>query len=387
MKDVLRIGIVGMGNAGMMHSNSLTNGVVPRAALTAACDAKDRLSSLRGKLPETVRLFDNFDEMLASGACDAVVVATPHFQHPELSIKALRAGKHVFCEKPAGVAARDVRALNAVAASAGKVFTMHFNRRVDPMIVKLRKLLTGGEAGDLIRINWTVTNWYRSDSYFASAPWRGTWAGEGGGVMINQCIHDIDCWQHLFGMPTRVRSFCRFGKHHSIEVEDEVTAYMEHEGGVNGVFIASTGESPGTSRLEIACTRGRIIAENRAIHFQRTTVPTDVFNRDNTGGFGEPEHWNCEVPIQGSTDLASTLLRNFAEAVMDGKPLLVRGEEGLASLEIANAILLSTWLDGWASVPVDADAFDAELRKRVATSKKTIKSEATKVLDLKDSFK
>ncbi len=386
MNDTVRIGIVGMGNAGMMHCNAILEKSVPRATLAAVCDTKDRLTKLKETLPEATQLFDNYDEMLASDACEAVIVATPHFQHPELSSKALKAGKHVFCEKPAGVVAADVRALNAVAATAGKVFTMHFNRRVDPFVLKLRELIQSGEAGKLVRMNWTVTNWFRSDSYYASAPWRGTWAGEGGGVLINQCIHDLDCWQFLFGMPKRIRAFCRFGKHHEIEVEDEVTAYFEHDNGLNGVFIASTGESPGTSRLEIACSRGKIVVENRIITFHRTVIPVDEFNRANKTGFGDPECWNCEVPVRGKTDMASALLNNFTEAVLGISPLLVKGEEGLASLEIENAILLSSWTDDWAEVPVDVAAFDRELKKRIATSTKKVTGPA-QVFDLKKSFK
>jgi predicted dehydrogenase len=277
--------------------------------------------------------------------------------------------------------------MNAVAAAApDRVFTMHFNRRLDPFVLKLRELLAAGEAGTVTRVNWTVTNWFRTDSYYASAAWRGTWAGEGGGVLINQCIHDLDCWQLLFGLPARTRAFCRFGKHHRIEVEDEVTAFFEYPDGLTGVFIAGTGEAPGTSRLEIACTRGRIVVENRQIRFQRTTVPVDEFNRTNASGFGEPECWACEVPVAGKTDFGSAILANFVEAVLGRAPLIVPGEEGLASMEMENAMLLSTWTDAWAAIPVDDAAFDRELKKRIAGSTKLLQDKA-QVLDLNQSFK
>ena len=387
MKAQLKIGIVGMGNAGMMHANSIIGGAIPNAFLSAVCDGGKRLESLSGKLPEATRFFENYDEMLSSGACDAVTVATPHFQHPELSMKALKSGLNVFCEKPAGVSVGPVREMNELAAASGKVFAMHFNRRLEPVFRKLRSLIRGGETGRIFRINWTATDWYRSDSYFNSAVWRGTWSGEGGGVLINQCIHNLDIWQHLFGMPSRIRSFSRFGKHQDIEVEDEVTAFMENADGSSGVFIASTGESPGTNRLEIACSRGKIVMEDRQIRFHRTSVPIDEFNKMNTKGFGEPENWICDIPVSGQADLSGGMLRNFVDAVVDGTPLLVRGEEGIASLEIANAILLSTWTDGWVSLPVDAELFEAELQRRIVGSKKKSKKGNSIILDLKDSFK
>ena len=376
-----------MGNAGMMHANSIIGGSIPRAELSAVCDKKERLDCLCGKLPESTRCFEDYDSMLASGACEAVIVSTPHFQHPELSLKALKAGLHVFCEKPAGVSAGPVREMNAAVAASGKVFSMHFNKRLEPVFGKLRSLIEGGEAGRIYRINWIATAWYRSDSYFNSADWRGTWAGEGGGVLLNQCIHNLDIWQYLFGMPSRIRSFCQFGKHHDIEVEDEVSAFMEYDDKVTGVFIASTGESPGADRLEISCSRGQIVVEGRTIRFHRTVIPIEEFNRTDIKGFGEPDCWVCDIPTKGQANLSGGMLKNFVEAVLDGAPLLVRGEEGLASLEMENAILLSTWLDDWVKLPVDAPLFDSELKKRAANSCRKKNAVKNRIFDLKESFK
>ncbi len=387
MTNKLRVGIVGLGNAGMMHVRSLSDGSLPRGVLTAASDVKAKVDSLRTSMPGHVKLFDSYDDMLASGCCDAVIIATPHLQHPELSIKALKAGLHVFCEKPAGVSVGAVREMNAVAEASGKVFSIHFNRRLEPVFQKLRSLLRSNELGEIYRILWETTDWYRPDCYFASAAWRGTWAGEGGGVLINQGIHHLDIWQHLFGLPGRVRSFCRFGKHHAIEVEDEVTAFVEYGNGVTGTFIASTGESPGTNRLEIACSRGRLIVEDKTIRFHRLTIPLDEFNRKTTEGFAEPANWVCEIPVAGLADLSGGMLRNFLDSALDGTALLVDGTEGLASLEFENAILLSTWLDNWVELPVDAAAFDRELRKRAAASKKKVMAGAERTFDLKASFK
>lgn len=385
---MLKLGLIGAGNAGMMHLGAIKGGSLSsRVSLVAVCDTPERLAGLADKLPPETRQFSDYAEMLASGLCEAMLVATPHFQHPELSIQAFRAGLHVFCEKPAGVSVTQVREMNAVAAASGKVFAMHFNRRLEPVFVKLRALIAAGEFGTIHRVSWIVTNWFRSDAYFNSAPWRGTWSGEGGGLLINQCIHDLDNWQAMFGLPARIRSFCRFGKHHDIEVEDEATAFLEHANGMTGVMIFSTGESPGSNRIEIGCSRGTVIVQDRAIRFNRTMIPVEEFNAKNTTGFGEPEYWPCDIPVSGQADLSGGVLKNFVEAVLDGTPLLVRGEEGLASMEMENAILLSTWLDDWVKLPVDGKRFDAELQQRIATSRKKKHSGPARVFDLKDSFK
>jgi len=383
----LRVGIVGMGNAGMMHARSLMEGAAPRAELAAVCDSASRLESLGASIPSSVRRFESFDSMTGSGSVDAVIVATPHPQHPELCEKALAAGLHVFCEKPAGVSVSDVRRLNAVAAKSSKVFTMHFNKRLEPVYMKLKALIESGELGRLMRVNWITTSWFRTQAYFDSASWRGTWAGEGGGLLINQCIHELDIWQRLFGTPSRLMAFCSFGRHHEIEVEDEATVYMEYAGGFNGVLVASSGESPGTNRLEIACSRGTLVAEGKRLSFRRALEPVDVFCRSCPKIFGEPESWSCEIPVSGQADLSGGVLRNFLEAALDGAPLLVRGEEGLASLEMENAILLSAWTGSWASLPADGARFDAELARRVASSKGKARKVSASFADLKESFK
>ncbi|OGV58119.1 MAG: hypothetical protein A2X49_02555 [Lentisphaerae bacterium GWF2_52_8] len=387
MEVQLRIGIVGMGNAGMTHARPLIGNQVPRAVLTAVCDARERAESLRKTLPGSVMIFDDYDKMLASGVCDAVIVSTPHLLHPEQSEKALLAGLHVFCEKPAGISIGPVRRLNKLAAGTKKVFAMNFIKRQEPVYQTLKRLIDGGELGRVYRIHWTASDWYRSDSYFSSASWRGSWAGEGGGVLLNQCIHNIDLWQYIFGMPSRLRAFCSFGKYHNIEVEDDVTAYMEYHDGATGVLVTSTGESPGVNRLEVTGSRGRILVENRAITFYRTSVPIEDFNRADKSGFGEPEHWECSIPVNGQTDLFAGMQRNFVEAILDGKELFIRGEDGLASLEIANAILLSTWQDDWASLPVDEASFEAELAARIRTSRKPSAINEQRILDLSASFK
>lgn len=387
----VRIGIIGMGNAGMMHARELVAGRIPGAVLTAVCDRPERLAQVRGELPADVAFITDPETFPDPAVCDAVAVTTPHYQHPELVIRALRAGCHVFCEKPAGVRASDARRMNRAAARSGRVFAMNFNRRLEPVWLKLKQLVDAGALGTLRRVQWTSTDWFRTDGYYASAGWRGTWAGEGGGLLLNQCIHILDLWQHFFGMPRRVRAFCGFGKYHRIEVEDEVTAYFEHPYGLTGVWIAGTAESPGTNRLEIAADHGRLVAENRTLRWWRTAEPVQTFLRTAAGTFGEPECWTCDIPAGGQADLSGGTMKNFVAAIRDGAPLLIPGPEGLRSLEIANAILLSAWSDDWARVPVDARRFDAGLAARVTaaarSARKRPRHRPTGIADLRDSFK
>ncbi len=383
----IRIGIAGAGNAGMMHLRSLTGGNFPEAEVTAICDKTGRLEALKKEIPQSVKVFTDYSKMLSSGICDAVIITTPHFFHPEMSIEAFKAGCHVFCEKPAGVFTENVKEMNKAAAKSGKVFAMHFNRRLEPIYAKLREMIKSGETGPVKRISWTATNWFRSDAYFASGAWRGTWKGEGGGLLLNQCIHDLDIWQNLFGMPDKVRSSCYFGKFHdNMEVEDEVTAILEYKNGQSGVYIASTGESPGTNRLEIFCDNGKIILEDHKLKFLRTEGPVDDFCRKKGKGFGEPKFTAIDIGFDGRADLSKGLLKNFIDAISGKAKLLVDGSEGLKSLELANAIILSAWIDKTVSIPVDDKLYRKELQKRIDSS--TLKKKVDhQVLDLKDSFK
>ncbi|OGV39318.1 MAG: hypothetical protein A2X48_24380 [Lentisphaerae bacterium GWF2_49_21] len=383
----IRIGIAGAGNAGMMHLKSLLGGNFPEAEVVAICDKTGRLEALKKDIPQSVKVYTEYSTMLADKVCDAIIITTPHFFHPEMAIEAFKAGCHVFCEKPAGVFTENVKEMNKAAEKSGKIFSMHFNRRLEPIFAKLKEMISSGETGPVKRISWTATNWFRSDAYFASGAWRGTWKGEGGGLLLNQCIHDLDIWQNLFDIPAKVRSSCYFGKFHdNMEVEDEVTAIFEYKNRKSGVYIASTGESPGTNRLEIFCDNGKIIVEDRKIKFLRTEGPVDDFCRKKGAGFGEPKNSLVEVEVDGKADLSKGILKNFIEAVAGKANLLVDGKEGLKSLELANAIILSSWLDKTVSIPVDDKLYRKELQKRIDSS--TLKKKVDhQVLDLKDSFK
>ena len=382
-----RIGIIGVGGMGSSHLNYLADGKVPGAVLSAVCDTDPaRLASAQTRAGASVQAFDNADTMLASKCCDGVLIATPHYDHPPLVIKALRSGHHALSEKPAGVYTKQVREMNEVAARSDRVFGIMFNQRTLPIYQKARELIESGELGTLQRTNWIVTSWFRSQSYYDSGGWRASWAGEGGGVLLNQCPHNLDLWQWICGMPRRVRAFCAFGKYHNIEVEDEVTAYVEYENGATGAFITSTGEAPGTNRLEITGDRGKLIIEGGKLAFSRNRVPTSQFNREYKGGFGAPECWECQIPIYGSGEEHLGITKNWVNAIRTGSPLLGPGVEGIRSLSLSNAMLLSSWTDNWVDLPLDDDLFYAMLQERIKGSSYKKPEPAGKPMNVTGTF-
>lgn len=375
MKKV-RIGIIGIGNMGTSHAKNIMDGKVPNAELTAVCDIRtERLEWAKENLGDKVKAFENTDAFFESKAFDAVFIATPHYDHPVLAIKALNAGYHTLIEKPAGVYTKAVREMNEVAAKSDKVFGIMYNQRTNPLYKKLKELIQSGEIGEIKRTVWIITDWYRPQSYYDAGGWRATWSGEGGGVLLNQDPHQLDLWQWMCGMPKRVRAFMSFGKYHDIEVEDDVTAYVEYENGATGLFVTTTGEAPGTNRLEIAGDKGKIVIENGKLTFWRLRVSERDFNRDFKGGFGSPECWKCEIPTEGDNSQHIGILKDWCNAILNGTNLLAPGIEGINGLLISNAMHLSAWTDSWVDLPFDEDLFYEKLKEKIdnSTFKKNVK--------------
>ena len=369
MSSNVRFGIIGFGNMGKGHATYLANGEVPGATLAAVTDAiPASIAAAKEKYGDRLSYFDSPQAMYASGKIDAVLIATPHYDHVPLATAALNAGIHVLVEKPAGVFTREVRQLNALADKAKAIYGIMFNQRARGAHQKVRELVASGELGEIRRTEYVITNWLRSQAYYNSGGWRGTWAGEGGGVLMNQCPHNLDLFQWFCGMPARLRAFCKFGHLHHIEVEDSVTAYLEYANGATGVFITTTGEAPGVNRLEIAGDRGRLVLENDAITFHRTRSSVAELIRDTPNSFPSIETWTISVPTGAPGEEHKGITKNFTQAVLTGSPLLAKGQEGINGLALANAMLLSTWIDNWVTIPFDDDLYYNELQKRIATS-------------------
>ena len=367
--DKVRFGIIGVGNIGTVHARYLLAGTVKEACLTAVCDNNpDKHPAIRQLVGDEVAMFSDAEAMLKSGLIDAVIVATPHYDHPGLSMLAMRNGIHTLCEKPAGVYTAQVREMNEFARGCNVVFGMMFNQRPNPLYQKVKDLIDSGELGELRRSNWIITNWYRSQSYYNSGGWRATWKGEGGGVLLNQDPHQLDLWQWLVGMPVRMRAFCQFGKHRQIEVENEVTAYAEYANGATGVFITTTAEAPGTNRLEIAGDRGKVVVEDGKLRFWRLRESETEFNARWENGFGEPECWEVTIPVAPECSEHHVITANFAAAGLHGTPLLAPGTDGIHGLTLSNAMHLSTWTDDWVDLPFDEALFKKLLDERIASS-------------------
>ena len=370
MKEV-RYGVIGLGNIGTTHVENFMTGKVPNAVLTAIADLKkDRVDRILNKYPDVeFEVFNSSDALIEKADVDAIIVATPHFSHAEITIKALNKGIHVISEKPAGVYTNQVKEMINTAKSSTALLTVMFNQRTNPVYKKMREIIMDGGIGDIIRVNWTITNWFRTQNYYDSGDWRGTWSGEGGGVLYNQCPHQLDLLSWLVGKnPKSVRAFCHFGKWHDIEVEDDVTAYLEYDNGATGVFITTTGEYPGVNRLEISGTKGRVSVDNDKLTYLKC-VDTREFLTSGSG-FGSPSFENVAIEINEENPLHAGVCRNFTNAILGKEPLLTTVDEALNSVELMNAMHLSTWLDKTITLPIDGDKYYSELKKRIKTSRR-----------------
>ena len=364
----VRLGIIGMGNIGRHHAAYLLEGKIRRCQLVAVCSTSPH--KLEPYKAQGLKILGGGDELIRSREVDAVLIATPHYQHTSLGIAALEAGLHLMVEKPISAHKADGERLIAVARKHPEVkFSGMFQLRIEPRYRKIEKLIRNGELGQIVRMSWLITDWFRTEAYYASGGWRATWRGEGGGVLLNQCLHNLDVLAWLLGMPARVRGFCQLGRYHNIEVEDNVTAYLEYPNGATGIFVTSTGETPGTNRFEIAGTRGKIVLENDRLMFTRNEVDMLEWSRGAEVGFSKPEVWNIEIPIDNAPTPHATLLQNFVDAILEGTPLLVPGEEGLHSVELANVMLYSSLLGQTVELPMDSAAFEKKLQELIAQSK------------------
>jgi len=362
----IRLGIIGMGGMGRGHVGRIRAANLPNLQITAACDVSPNLAA---DYPE-LKCFSNPAEFFNSGEMDAVMIVTPHYSHTDLGIQALQAGLHVLVEKPISVHKADCERLLAAHTDKNLVFAAMFNMRTLGLYRKIKSLLDEEELGPVRRIVWTVTDWFRTQSYYDSGGWRGTWKGEGGGVLLNQCPHQLDLWHWLFGMPQRVTASIGIGRHHRIEVEDDVTAILDYDNGTTGVFITSTGEAPGTNRLEISGDRGKITVEQNTIRLQRNRVSLPDHLQNSPSGFAQPECWDISVPFEQTGQQHTEIIKNFAAAIQGEAELLSPAEDGIHSVELGNAMLLSGLKQQTIDLPLDAAEFERELQALIAASEK-----------------
>ncbi|WP_309398596.1 Gfo/Idh/MocA family protein [Cerasicoccus maritimus] len=360
-EESVRLGIIGLGIRGNTHAKNILEGKTKGVELVAVSDPKQEQLDAFG---ESIRKFTDPIEMMESGDVEAVIIATPHYSHTTLGIAALERNLHVFVEKPISVHKADCIKLISAYKNPNLVFAAGLNQRCIPYYRKLRELIQSRQLGKIERISWTITDWYRTDAYYQAGSWRATWKGEGGGVLLNQCSHNLDILQWLFGMPEKVTAICQFGRHHDIEVEDAVTALLEFSNGATGVFITSTGESPGMNRLEVAAENGLVVIEKGHLKFTQNDKPTPEHCRTAEDGFQKPESKEIDVITDEFTYGHVEILQNFADAILTGAPLIAPAVFGKRPVELANAMLYSAFKNEAVTLPLDAEAYEAELTSR-----------------------
>lgn len=384
--DKVKFGIIGVGNMGTSHFVNLFGGKIENGILTAIADVKQsRLDNILKSEPGDYKTYSSGEELIEKADVDAVIIAVPHYDHPKLVIKALNKGLHVLCEKPAGVYTKQVREMNEVTFKSNKLFSLMYNQRTNPLYKKMHDLIKSGEMGDFRRVNWIITNWFRTQHYFDSGSWRATWKGEGGGVLMNQCPHQIDLLQWIVGeMPEKVHAFCHFGKWHDIEVEDDVTAYMEFKSGATASFITSTGDAPGSNRLEILCSKGKLLCEKDTLTIYRSKIELQEHIKT-AEGFKEPEFEVETVELDATLNTQHVgIINNFANAILGKEELFVNGTEGIKCVELINSMLLSSFKNKTVTLPIDEEEYLEELNKKIKTSR--FKEDVDIVLDTSNTY-
>ncbi|NLY51330.1 MAG: Gfo/Idh/MocA family oxidoreductase [Firmicutes bacterium] len=371
--EKVRFGLIGMGNIGIHHFSYFPE--LEDAELTAICDIDPaKLKELKvpgdfdqaiaaAVLDDKIAKYTDYRAMLDSGKVDTVIIAAPHYFHPEMAVEAFRRGIHVICEKPVAITGRQAREMNAAHADSQVVYAAMFQMRTNPVYRKIKEMLEDGTLGEVRRVSWIITDWFRTQAYYDSGGWRGNWTGEGGGVLMNQCPHNLDLFQWFFGLPKRLHAVVHLGKWHDITVEDDVSVLMELANGATASFITSTGDTPGTNRLEITAERGKLVLEEGRLTFFKTEDSVQRIIEQSEVGFYSVSPKVMEIQIEAEPHGHKYITQNTVNAILGKEPLIAPGTEGLDSVQLANAILLSGIRGRTVEVPVCEDEFDELLEE------------------------
>jgi len=365
----MNVGVVGIGIIGLKHANSIFKGEVSNCQLTSVCVRSQKSAeAAKSEFDESVKIFLDYDKFLDQPDLNGIIIATPHYSHPKMGIKAFNKNIAVLMEKPTGVLSSDVEDLNKVAVSKNSIFSAMFNMRAMPIYIKIKEIIENGQLGKLTKVHWEISDSYRSQAYYDAGSWRATWSGEGGGVLINQGVHYLDLFQWFFGLPKMVHGFCKFGKYRSIEVEDDVTSFMEYDNGLVATLNLTTGEPGGTNRLEIIGSKARLLIEKSEISLMTYGSPEEEFNKTNKKIFAHQEITTEVIETEKGEKSHALMMENWANAFLNNETLIVDGKDGINSLMISNAIYLSTWLNKGISFPIDSDEFKQQLHSKISES-------------------
>ena len=377
----INVGIIGIGNMGSAHAFCIARGEVEGMKLVAVCDiCEDKCSGIKAQYPN-ISAYSDYKEMLENPQVDAVIIAVPHPLHADIAIDALKANKHILVEKPIDIAVSKAKMLNEFAKTSGKVFAIMFNQRTNELFKRARDIVKSGELGELQRTVWIVTNWYRTQEYYNSGDWRATWKGEGGGVLLNQAPHQLDLWQWICGMPQSVTAFCDVAHYHNIEVEDNATIFTRYKNGATGTFITTTGEFPGTNRLEISGTMGKIVIEDDTLKWWKLKISSKEFSQNSNREYNEIPTEYIEFKPESKETAHRGILQNFTNAILKGEELISPGYDGINELTLSNAAYLSCWQGNKEiTLPFETEEFDKLLSERIKTSKYTEKITSSKAV-------
>jgi len=357
---------------GTGHAKNFLDNKIENGCISAVCDIDpEKFSFFKEKFGDTIKYYESAEEMFKAGVCDCVIICVPHYDHPGLAILAMDNNLHCIVEKPAGVYTLQVKEMLKRDETNDKVLGIMFNQRMNPAFIKMRQMIADGAIGNIKRTNWIITDWYRTQQYYDSGDWRATWKGEGGGVLYNQAPHQLDLFQWIVGMsPCKVHAFCHFGKWHDIEVEDDVTCYCEYPNGATGVFITTTADAPGTNRFEVTGTKGTLIFEKDKLYFKELEIDEREWMFSIGEGFKKPPvKPTVQVELEGEHTGHVGITSNIANAILGLEEVYAPARDGIKGVALANAMLLSTWLNKSIELPFDDELFYEELKKRIAISK------------------
>jgi predicted dehydrogenase len=378
----VRLGIIGLGNIGQQHIQHIQTAVTG-CEITAICSRQPKV--IAGL--EKVQHFRDYRQLIDSKLVDAVLIATPTMAHFEQASYALAKGLHLLMEKPIGLSCHEGEQLIARHQQKQQVFALMLNQRTDPLFIAMKEQVDSGRIGAIQRTHWTMTNWFRPEVYFQVSDWRATWKGEGGGLLVNQCIHNLDIFQWICGLPVSVQSFCSFGKYHDIEVEDEATAYLRYSNGASGLFVGSTGEAPGINRFDIVGDRGTLSFDGDRLQLITNSESTSEFSQTTRDMFGMPATATQDITPDRQINQHARVIQNFIDAIREQTPLIAPAEQGLRSLALANAILLSSWENKTVALPLDSANYQQALEQRIAQSNLRKKADIEVSIDMTKSYR